>query len=44
MSSQSVGGWQTVDTTEDPREFVRYLERVSEHPTLREISRARLST
>jgi len=42
MGSQSIGGWQTVDRTRDPQEFVRYLKRVSDNPRLRENSLARL--
>lgn len=38
-----VGGWQAVDAAQDPLAFTGYLERVSEHPNVRERSRARLA-
>jgi ubiquinone/menaquinone biosynthesis C-methylase UbiE len=41
--TQPTGGWQAVDSAQDPLDFTGYLEKVSEHPNIRERSRARLS-
>jgi ubiquinone/menaquinone biosynthesis C-methylase UbiE len=42
MSETWLRGWRTLDEAPDPQEFIRYLEKVSEHPDEQEASRARL--
>jgi ubiquinone/menaquinone biosynthesis C-methylase UbiE len=39
---ETIREWQTVDSASDPREFIRYLERVSEHSDVRRLNRSRL--
>lgn len=41
VATEPLQRWQ-VDTASDPYEFVRYLERLSEHQIMRQASRARL--
>jgi ubiquinone/menaquinone biosynthesis C-methylase UbiE len=43
MSEAWIRSWRTLDAAPDPQEFIRYLEKVSEHPEEQELSRARLA-
>jgi ubiquinone/menaquinone biosynthesis C-methylase UbiE len=42
MSKAWLRVWRTHDEAAEPQEFIRYLEKVSEHPEEQELSRARL--
>jgi len=42
MSEAWLRGWRTLDAAPDPQEFIRYLEKVSEHPEEQELAAAGL--
>jgi hypothetical protein len=42
MSKAWLRVWRTLDEAAEPQEFIRYLQKVSEHPEEQELSRARL--